>query len=132
MEEVTAAVKDAWSRAMAMDEASIEYGDFHERFSLARADSARPRRQKPACEQVFQSPVLRANTAGNKRITSRATRQVKLNDRILVKNEGCGLANRLKTEMLNKRKYRGREEPRSYQRDSQVIHSVLHVNTAGT
>ena len=47
IEDLTAAVNDAWSEDTATLDASTEYGDLHDELSAALAESARPRRQNP-------------------------------------------------------------------------------------
>ena len=64
MDECTVAVNDDLSEDTAIDCASIEYGDFHvDDASFARPASARPRRQKPACEHVLKSWCFTASTS---------------------------------------------------------------------
>jgi len=64
MDECTVAVNDDLSADIAMDCASTEYGDFHvDDAPFARLASARPRRQKPACEHVLKSLCFTASTS---------------------------------------------------------------------
>lgn len=50
---------------MLSDDGSMEYGDFQADWvSLARAERARPLRQKPDCEQVLKSWDFTANASG--------------------------------------------------------------------
>jgi len=64
MDECTVAVNDDLSADIAVDCASIEYGDFHvDDASFARLASARPRRQKPACEHVLKSWCFTASAS---------------------------------------------------------------------
>lgn len=54
-DDLTAAAMAASSDATTIDAGFIEYGDVQDEDSFARADSARPLLQKPACEHVLKS-----------------------------------------------------------------------------
>ena len=61
-EDWTAAVNAAWFGEILIEDGSTEYGDTQEGLaSLARAERARPRRQKPDCEHVLKSCALKAD-----------------------------------------------------------------------
>jgi len=61
-EDWTAAVNTAWFDEMLTEDGSTEYGETQEDFaSLARAERARPRLQKPDCEHVLKSCALKAD-----------------------------------------------------------------------
>ena len=67
-EDWTAAVNTAWFGEILTEDGSTEYGDTQEDFaSLARAERARPRLQKPDCEHVLKSCALKADDSFTRR-----------------------------------------------------------------